>query len=142
MKDKILKTLKEGIVRKKLAWEEYRKACQEEDNKLTKLINFKGKFLKITDGSTDNYLYVENQIQCPYLNTDKPGLQLLGFGFQIVENFYFCLDVEFTHQLDLTNLENELGNIQEMTEEKFKEVFSEWQRLCSTEFQKYLMRGN
>jgi hypothetical protein len=141
MKTEIKKILDKFKEKRVIAWENYREVCKAEQEELKKYLDFKNKYYRIDDCGSIYYLYVRSQVVGEYLSTEKPGLQLKGLGFYIPQSDdyidFFC-DQEFSYSIDLTDIDNELNNkISEITEEEFKDKFSEWISKVSYRFDNY-----
>lgn len=107
------------------AWDNYRNVCNQEQEEIGNVINFKGKYLKILDYDKYVYIYVFNQ----YFTNDQERsndffIRLVGPGvtFYINEDLKYIygeFDEAFTHELNVRNIKSDLKNIAEISRKDF-----------------------
>ena len=124
--------LREGL-RKQLA-----NLSEKEDEELSKLFDFKDKFVEIkTDHGYTMYLYVEEQF-CHSMGPGHPCIVLRGPGFYFEftkyrDATYAKWDQFCEHDVQIYNLDEEIKNIKEITEEKYNEAFDSMVQQMITE---------
>ena len=101
---------------------------EKEDEELSKLFDFKDKFIEIkTDHGYTMYLYVEEQF-CHSMGPGHPCIVLRGPGFYFEftayrDATYAKWDQFCEYDVQIYNLDEEIKNIKEITEEKYNETF-------------------
>ena len=115
----------------------------KEREELTKLVNFKDKYLIISDGLYDDkYIYVDKQFNHQDISTKEPVIVLRGQGFNYSFTIYsddtyaswsqFC-----SHEIKIDNLDQELRNIKEISKEEYNEAFEKMIEGMINEHKKY-----
>lgn len=106
------------------AWNNYRNVCKQEQKEISDIIDFKNKYLKIIDYNKYIYIHVFNQ----YFTNDQERsddffICLVGLGVAFcIDNYEYMygeFDEEFTHELNVRNIEFYLKNIKEISREEF-----------------------
>lgn len=101
---------------------------RDEQEELAKLVNFKNKYLFISGGLHDKYLYVDEQFNHQDISTRQPIIVLRGQGFNYrytfySDNTYASWDQFYSHEIKIDNLDQELRNIKEISKEDYNEAF-------------------
>ena len=111
---------------------------EKEDEELSKLFDFKDKFVEIkTDYGYTMYLYVEEQF-CHSMGPGHPCIVLRGQGFyyeftDYKDATYVKWDEFCEYDMKIDNLDNEVKNIKEITKEKYNEAFDSMVQQMITE---------
>lgn len=100
----------------------------EEREELAKLVNFKDKYLFISDGLHVKYLYVDEQFNHQDILTKEPIIILRGQGFNYLytsycDDTFASWDQFYSHEIKIDNLDQELRNIKEISKEEYDEAF-------------------
>ena len=141
MKNKILQIKEKYKPLINEAWENYRSVRKEEENEISKELNFEGKYLKIYDplNELNIFIKVKNQCTCPYCgDVNKLGMRFTGLGFDqenSSESVWLMLDGVYTYEFDISNISAELDNIEEISCEEFKNYYLE---ACKKAEEKFL----
>lgn len=123
------------------AWENYRSVRKDEENEISKVLNFEGKYLKIYDpiNELNIFIKVKNQCTCPYCgDINKLGLRITGLGFDqenSSDSVWLMLDGVYTHEFDMSSISTDLDNIEEISCEEFKKYYFE---ACKKAEEKFL----
>lgn len=140
MKTKILQIKEKYKSLKDKAWEDYRNVRKEEEEEISKELSFEGKYLKIYDSLNELniFLRVENQCTCPYCgDTSKLGMRLVGLGFDQEisdESVWLMLDNKYTYEFEISNINESIDNIEEITCEEFKKYYIEVSKKAENKF--------
>lgn len=112
---------------------------EKEDKELSKLFDFKDKFVEIT---TNNgyamYLYVEEQFYHSMVIPGHPCVVLRGQGFysqftDYKDATYAKWDQFCEYDINIDNLDEELKNIKEITKEEYDDAFEDMIQQMITE---------
>lgn len=123
------------------AWENYRSVRKDEENEISKMLNFEGKYLKIYDplNELNIFIKVKNQCTCPYCgDINKLGLRITGLGFDqenSSESVWLMLDGVYAYEFEISDISTELDNIEEISCEEFKNYYFE---ACKKAEEKFL----
>ena len=107
------------------AWDNYRNVCSQEQEEISNVIDFKGKYLKILDYDKYVYIYVLEQYFTNEQERSKDFfIRLVGPGvtFYIDEDLKYLygeFDEAFTQELNVRNIKLDLKNIEEISREEF-----------------------
>ena len=101
---------------------------RDEQEELAKLVNFKNKYLFISDGLCGKYLYVDEQFNHQDISTKEPVIVLRGQGFNYLYTSYYddtfaSWDQFYSYEIKIDNLDQELRNIKEISKEGYDEAF-------------------
>lgn len=122
------------------AWENYRSVRKEEEEEISKELSFEGKYLKIYDplNELNIFLKVENQCTCPYCgDISKSGMRLMGLGFDQEisdKSVWLMLDNNYVYEFEISNINESIGNIEEITCEEFKKYYIEVSKKAENKF--------
>lgn len=123
------------------AWENYRSVRKDEENEISKVLNFEGKYLKIYDpiNELNVFIKVKDQCTCPYCgDINKIGLRITGLGFDqenSSESVWLMLDGVYTYEFDMSSISTDLDNVEEISCEEFKKYYFE---ACKKAEEKFL----
>ena len=140
MKNKILQIKEKYKPLINEAWENYRNVRKEEEEEISKELSFEGKYLKIYDSLNELniFLKVENQCTCPYCgDIHKLGMRLMGLGFNQEisdESVWLMLDKNYVYEFEISNINESIGNIEEITCEEFKKYYIEISKKAENKF--------
>lgn len=107
------------------AWNNYRNICNQEQKEIGDVINFEGKYLKITDYDKYTYIHVFSQ---DFTNDQERSndffIRLIGSGvvFYIDDDSeyrYGEFDEGFIYELNVRSVKSDLKNIEEISKEEF-----------------------
>lgn len=147
MKNKILQIKNKYRPLIDKAWEDYRALRKNEEEEISKELNFEGKYLKIYDPLNEQYIFikVKNQCTCPYFGDhNKTGIRLVGLGFDqyqyvdLSDSVWLMLDDNYTYEIDVSNLNTEIDNIEEISSDDFKKYYFEASKKAEDKFLKLL----
>lgn len=122
------------------AWENYRSVRKDEEDEISKVLNFVGKYLKIYDplNELNIFIKVKNQCTCPYCgDINKLGLRITGIGFDqenSSDSVWLMLDGVYTYEFDISSISTNLDNVEEITCEEFKKYYIEVSKKAENKF--------
>lgn len=111
---------------------------EKEDEELSKLIDFKDKFVEITTNMHVMYLYVDEQFYHSMGITGHSCVVLRGQGFyseftDYRDATYAKWDQFCEYDINIDNFDKELENIKEITKEEYDKAFDDMIQQMITE---------